>query len=228
MKSDKGWIIAIDGPSGAGKSAVAKEVAQRLGYLYIDTGAMYRAVGLKALRQELDLNDEQAVSAMAEGAQIELQNQAGRLQVLLDGEDVTDAIRVEAVSRAASLVSRHSGVRRRMVSLQHAMGRHGKVVMEGRDIGTKVFPHADLKIFLDASDETRGLRRYKENQLRGGSLSLDETLAEIRSRDERDSQRENSPLVQAHDAVCLDSSNKTLDEVLDAVMEMVKKLRVES
>jgi cytidylate kinase len=222
MTQPKGCIIAIDGPSGAGKSTVAKEVARRLGYLYIDTGAMYRAVGLKALRINPALNNEQEIIQIAQEACIELRLEEGRLHIFLDGVDVTEAIRAEPVSHAASIVSSISGVRRILVSAQQAMGSHGGVVMEGRDIGTKVFPNANLKVFLDASGKTRALRRHEENQRRGIHLSLEETFTEINKRDERDSQREDSPLVQADDAVVIDTSDKTQEEVIEVVIQLVK------
>ena len=158
LNSRQGLVIAIDGPSGAGKSSAAKEVARRLGYLYIDTGAMYRAVGLRALQQNPELNDPQVIAAIAASSRIELKDSPGQLRVFLDGEDVSEAIRAEPISQAASIVSSLSEVRRVLVNAQQRLGAHGAVVMEGRDIGTKVFPDADLKIFMDASEHTRARR----------------------------------------------------------------------
>jgi cytidylate kinase len=220
------WIIAIDGPSGAGKSTVAKEVAKRLGYVYIDTGAMYRAVGLKAIRENPILDDRQQIIATAHNSKIELRNSSGRVQVWLDGVDVSEAIRTEPVSQAASIVSGIPEVRKVLVGAQQEMGMAGAVVMEGRDIGTKVFPHADLKIFLDASEATRARRRYEENRKKGVTLTLEETIAEIHERDARDSQRSDSPLVQAPEAVYIDTSDKTIEEVIEEILRLVRGLQV--
>jgi CMP/dCMP kinase len=214
--------IAIDGPSGAGKSTVAKEIARRLGYLYIDTGAMYRAVGLKALQKNPRLDDVHQIVAIARDSRIELKTSQGQSQVWLDGADVSQAIRAEAVSQAASIVSSIPEVRRILVSAQQAMGAKGAVVMEGRDIGTKVFPNADLKVFLDASESTRARRRFEENQRKGVNLTLEETIAEIHERDSRDSQRADSPLTQAPDAVYLDTSHKTIEEVIQEILGLVQ------
>jgi cytidylate kinase len=214
-------IIAIDGPSGAGKSTVAKMLAKRLHYLYIDTGAMYRAIGLKALRANPLLDDEEQIVLAARNSTVELKDSQGECRVLLDGEDVTQAIRNESVSQAASIVSAISEVRRILVRAQQAMGATGSVVMEGRDIGTKVFPNADVKIFLDASEATRAQRRYHENRHKGAQLTLEETVSEIHQRDLRDSQRADSPLVLAKDAIYLDTSEKTIAEVLEEVSRLV-------
>ena len=220
-----GLIIAIDGPSGAGKSTVAKMVAKQLGYLYIDTGAMYRAVGLKALRVNEPLDDTQQIIALARNARIELKGSVENYQVFLDGEEITRDIRAEPVSQAASKVSTVSEIRRILVQAQQRMGAAGSVVLEGRDIGTKVFPNADLKIFLDASETTRAERRFRENRQRGIQLTLEETLAEIRERDERDSQRSDSPLIKADDAIYLDTSDKSIEEVVQEILRWVGKIR---
>ena len=221
----RGLIIAIDGPSGAGKSTVAKRIAKQLGYLYIDTGAMYRAVGLKALRSNVPLDDPQQLIALARRARIELKGSVENYQVFLDDEEITQDIRDEAVSQAASKVSAISDVRKILVEAQQNMGKAGSVVMEGRDIGTKVFPSADLKIFLDASERTRAERRFLENQQRGVHLGLEETLADIKERDERDSQRADSPLVRANDAYHLDSSDKSIEEVVQVILRWVGEIR---
>lgn len=223
-KSKHGWIIAIDGPSGAGKSTVAKLLARRLGYLYVDTGAMYRAIGLKALRCNPKLDDREQIAAIAQNSRVELKDSAEGCRVFLDGEEVTQAIRAEPVSQAASIVSGISEVRKVLVRLQQEMGTRGSVVLEGRDIGTKVFPNADLKIFLDASEVTRAERRHQENLRKGIQLTLAETIAEIHERDQRDSQRSDSPLMQAADAVYLDSSGKTIEEVLGEILRLVEGL----
>jgi CMP/dCMP kinase len=220
----RGPIIAIDGPSGAGKSTVAKQLAKRLGYLYIDTGAMYRAIGLKAWRNNPRLDDQDQIVAIARNSRVELKDSAQGCQVFLDGEDVTKAIRAEPISQAASIVSEISRVRKVLVTTQQQMGEAGRVVLEGRDIGTKVFPNADLKIFLDASEATRAQRRHAENLRKGVKLSLEETIAEIHNRDRRDSQRADSPLVQAHDAIYLDTSGKTIEEVLGEILRLVEGL----
>jgi cytidylate kinase len=216
------WIIAIDGPSGAGKSTVAKRLARQLNYLYIDTGAMYRAIGLRALRDNPKLDDPSRISSIAQGSTIELTDSPEGCRVFLDGNEVTQAIRAEPVSQAASIVSGISDVRRVLVQSQQRMGADRDVVLEGRDIGTKVFPNANLKIFLDASERTRAQRRYEENLRKGVSLTLEETLAEINERDRRDSQRADSPLVRAEDAVYLDTSGKSIEEVLQEILKLVE------
>jgi cytidylate kinase len=217
------WIIAIDGPSGAGKSTVAKRLARQLGYLYVDTGAMYRAIGLKALRHNPKLDDVAQIASIAQASTVELMDSAAGSRVFLDGEEVTEAIRSEAVSQAASIVSGISEVRRVLVRAQQQMGASRNVVLEGRDIGTKVFPEANLKIFLDASEETRARRRFEENRRKGVTLSFEETLAEINGRDRRDSQRADSPLVKAEDAVYVDTSGKAVEEVLREILRLVEE-----
>ena len=221
------WIIAIDGPSGAGKSTVAKRLARRLNYLYVDTGAMYRAIGLKALRDNPKLDDSAQIASIARGSVIELVDSPAGCRVFLDGDEVTEAIRSETVSQAASIVSGISDVRRVLVHAQQQMGANQNVVLEGRDIGTKVFPNANLKIFLDASERTRAQRRHEENLLKGVTLTLEETLAEINERDQRDSQRADSPLMKAADAIYLDTSGKTIEEVLQEILRLVKKTQKE-
>jgi CMP/dCMP kinase len=216
------WIIAIDGPSGAGKSTVARRIARQLNYLYVDTGAMYRAIGLKALRSNPKLDDPVQIASIARGAVIELMDSPEGVRVFLDGDEVTQAIRAEPVSQAASIVSGISEVRRVLVQAQQQMGARRDVVLEGRDIGTKVFPCANLKIFLDASEHTRAQRRYEENLRKGGRLTLEETLAEISERDRRDSQRADSPLVRAEDAAYLDTSGKTIEEVVHEILSLVE------
>ncbi len=214
--------IAIDGPSGAGKSTVARKVARRLGYLYIDTGAMYRAVGLKVTRERLPWDRVDAIVEAARRARIELRASPRGLRVVLDGADVSEAIRTEAAGQAASRVSSIPGVRRILVRAQQDLGRRGGVVMEGRDIGTKVFPEAELKVFLDASEPTRARRRFTQNRYKRGALDLEGILEEIRQRDRRDRQRADSPLVQARDALYLDTSSQTIDEVVEKILEMVR------
>lgn len=214
--------IAIDGPSGAGKSTVARKVAQRLGYVYIDTGAMYRAVGLKVARERLPWDQADAIVEAARRARIELRAGPRGLRVVLDGADVSEAIRTEAAGQAASRVSSIPGVRKVLVRAQQDLGRRGGVVMEGRDIGTKVFPEAELKIFLDASEPTRARRRFTQNRHQRGALNLEGILGEIRQRDRRDRERADSPLVQARDALYLDTSNQTVDEVVEKILKRVR------
>jgi CMP/dCMP kinase len=217
-------IIAIDGPSGAGKGTVARELARRLGYLYIDTGAMYRAVAWRALREGVPLDDAAALGVLAADSRIELTGGADALRVLLDGADVTADIRTPRVSQAASKVSAVPAVRRALVARQQEMGRAGNVVMEGRDIGTAVFPDADIKFYLDASVEERSRRRHEEDVQRGSAAkSLAETMAEVIERDRRDSTREDSPLTEAADAIRVDSSGLTVEQVVEQMLAKVQR-----
>ncbi len=199
-------IIAIDGPVGSGKSTVARRVAELLGYTHLDSGAMYRSIAWKALRDGVPLDSPAQLAALAEAARIDLVPRGGKLHVLLDGEDITDLIRTREVSHAASVVAVVPGVRHPMVAEQRRAGAHGGIVMEGRDIGTAVFPHADLKVFLDASPEVRAERRQRELQEKGEGLELEKVLADVRERDRRDREREMSPLVRAADAVVVDNT----------------------
>jgi cytidylate kinase len=213
-------VIAIDGPSGAGKSTIAKAVAHRLGYVYIDTGAMYRAVGLWAMRAGIPLDDAHKLEELARHAEIEFA--AASTTVLLNGEDVTEAIRDRPISEAASKVSAISGVRRAMVDAQRRMSEGASVVMEGRDIGTVVFPDADVKIFLDANPGARAERRVLELRAKGQNAAADAITREMAERDLRDSTRADSPLVQAPDAVYLDSTGLSIEEVQESVLKIVR------
>jgi cytidylate kinase len=219
--SAKRLIIAIDGPAGAGKSTIAKALARRLRYLYINTGAMYRALAWKALRDGVPLGEPARLGELAAVSKIELKEAAGRLRVFIDGCDVTDEISASEVTRAASIVSAVPAVRRALVTCQREIGRAGGVVMEGRDIGTKVFPQAEVKVFLDASASARSTRRHRQDARRGTSLSIEETKAEIVERDRRDSTRVDSPLVRAADAVYLDSSELSIDQVVESLLQIV-------
>jgi cytidylate kinase len=216
-------IIAIDGPVGSGKSTVARRVAALLGYTHLDSGAMYRAVGLKALRCGVPLDSPERLAELAEGAHIDLAPRAGKLSVILDGEDVTEAIRAPEVSHAASVVAVVPGVRHPMVAEQRRAGEKGGVVMEGRDIGSVVFPHADLKIFLDASPEVRAARRQRELEEKGEPLEFAKVLEEVHKRDQRDSQREMSPLVRADDAVVVDNTAMDAEETARAIVLLAKE-----
>lgn len=218
-------IIAIDGPVGSGKSTLARRVAAMLGYIYIDTGAMYRAVALKAMRNRLSTADEtsQPLVALASATRIDLRAVDGSQQVLLDGEDVTTAIRTPEVAQAASKVAVNPGVRHVLVAEQRRAGQSAGVVMEGRDIGTVVFPDAHLKIFLTASPEIRAERRWREHQQKGDAIDLARTLDEIRERDRRDRERTTSPLVQAEDAVLVDSTAMEPEEVARLVTMLARE-----
>jgi cytidylate kinase len=226
--SERGLIIAIDGPAGAGKSTVARAVARRLGYLFINTGAMYRAVAWKALREGIPLGDAGAVGKLAGESLIELTGGVDSMRVLIDGRDISGEIATPQVGIAASIVSTISAVRRALVAIQQRMGRVGGVVMEGRDIGTQVFPDAEVKIYLDASPEARAQRRYDEDLAQGvAAASLEEMKEQIERRDHRDKTRADSPLTQAEDAVYIDSSAMTVDEVVDRIVEIAERRKKE-
>jgi cytidylate kinase len=211
-------IIAIDGPVGSGKSTVARRVAEMMDYLYIDTGAMYRAVALKALRRGIPFDASDALAALAGETRIDLHQQSGTQQVLLDGEDVTVAIRTPEVAQGASKVAVVAGVRHVLVAEQRRAGEQGGVVMEGRDIGSVVFPDAHLKVFLTASPEIRAERRWREHQQKGDAIDLAQTLEEIHQRDRRDAGRSASPLIRAQDAVLVDSTAMEPEEVARLVV----------
>ena len=212
-------IVAIDGPAGAGKSTVAKVVAKRLGYRYMDTGAMYRAVAWKVMRRGADPDDESALGGILESTEVDL---GADHSVMLDGVDVSGAIRTPEVGQMASRVSGMPVVRRRMADLQRAMGRSGCVVAEGRDMGTVVFPDAEVKVYLDASPETRARRRFRELAGRDPALTLEETLADVTRRDRRDKERAVAPLRKADDAVLIDSTTLSVDAVVEKILEAVK------
>ena len=216
-------IIAIDGPVGSGKSTLARRVAAMLDYIYIDTGAMYRSVALKALRRGVPFEAADQLTALAGETRIDLRAQDGTQQVFLDGEDVTAAIRTPDVAQAASKVAVVPGVRKVLVAEQRRAGDQGGVVMEGRDIGSVVFPDAQLKIFLTASPEIRAERRWREHQQKGDSIDLARTLEEIRERDRRDREREDSPLVRAKDAVVVDSTAMEPEEVARLVVMLARE-----
>jgi cytidylate kinase len=215
-------VIAIDGPAGAGKSTLAGHLARRFGFLNLETGAMYRALALKAIENDVDFDSEADLITLARRSRIQLTPGASGNQVSLDGLDVTLRVREKDVADAASRVSVHPAVREWMVALQRAMGDKGGVVMEGRDIGTKVFPDAEVKIFLDAAPEVRGNRRFQQT---GPTTPVSEeaVVRELRERDERDRNRANSPLRPAEDAVIIDSTSMPLEAVLARAEEIVKE-----
>ncbi len=221
-------IIAIDGPSGAGKSTIGRLLARRLGLLYLDTGAMYRAAALRVIESNTDINNEIAVARICHAAHIELEGDPEALQVKLDGRDVTAEIRTEQVGHAASVISTNSQVRRDMVKRQRDFARSGGVVLDGRDIGTIVFPDADAKFFLTATPEQRAERRFEQDTHRGADTNFEDVLHDINTRDERDANRDDSPLRIADDAVVLDSTEATIDEVLNKMMAVVRERQSES
>ena len=220
----KGLIIAIDGPAGSGKSTSAKLIAKKLGYVYIDTGAMYRAITYLALEQEA-VNDETRIIELARSCKIDLDYKDGEVIVLLNGKNISKEIRSAEVNSHVSDVSKISDVRKVLVEKQREMGAKGKgVVMEGRDIGTVVFPNADVKIFLTASLDIRANRRTKEYNENGSKVFVDDVKSNLSSRDKIDSSRNDSPLVKASDAVEVDTTNVTIDEQVNLILEEVKKV----
>lgn len=219
--SPRKLTIAIDGPAGAGKSTIASRLARKLGYVNLESGAMYRALALKAIDRDISFDDEDALVKLATNSRIQLEPTIGGNRTLLDGKDVSSRIRERDVTEAASRISVHPKVREWMVARQREMGAGGGVVMEGRDIGTKVFPNADLKIFLDADPVVREQRRMEQQKIKGEVAA--NVAAELRERDQRDRTRTASPLVAAADAVLINSSALSEDEVLAQVEELAKQ-----
>ncbi len=215
--------IAIDGPAAAGKSTVAKIVAKQLGYIYIDTGAMYRALTLKAIQNDVDVNNEKELSQLLSKMTIKLVPENGVQKVYIDQTDVSEAIRTPEVTRNVSFVAKHSLVREKMVDLQREYGVDGGVVMDGRDIGTHVLVNAEVKIFMIASVDERAQRRHIENLKNGFESNLDVLKEEIATRDKIDSEREVSPLKKADDAVSLDSTSKSINDVVEEILSIVKE-----
>ena len=215
--------IAMDGPVGAGKSTIADEVAQRLGILHLDTGAMYRAVGLTALKQGIDITDEEAVTRLCEGLTVDVAHDAGGQRTLVNGEDVTDSLRTEAVSMATSKVATYGGVRRAMVAAQQRMAQETDMLLDGRDIGTRVLPDATIKIFLTADARERARRRYQQLKEKGVEADFDEVLADLRRRDAQDSGRAIDPLRAADDAVIVDSTDLDFEQTVAKIVELVEE-----
>ncbi len=222
----KNLIITIDGPAGTGKSTVARSLAQRLGYLYLDTGAMYRAVALKAIRQRMDLSNSRLLGAMAARTKVSFRVDPGRrLKVLLDGKDVTEPIRRHAVSEAASVVAAVPKVREVLVRQQRAIGARGRVVAEGRDTGTVVFPRAPIKFFITAAPQERAKRRWQELRQVGRPMSLKEVLLDTKRRDQRDRRRAVSPLRVAQGARRIDNTRLKPAQVLDRMLSYVHQIQ---
>jgi cytidylate kinase len=215
-------IIAIDGPSGSGKSTVARALAERLGYVYIDTGAMYRTVALTAREKAIAVENERELARLASALHISFVKKGEKTHILCNGEDVTEAIRSPEMSLLASEISKRKGVRMALVRAQRKMGRGGGVVLEGRDIGTVVFPHADVKFYLDAEIEERARRRFDELGEKGVKVDFKETLREVMQRDHSDMHRIHSPLKQAADALFIDSTHQSVEEVVKEMTRIVR------
>jgi cytidylate kinase len=221
-RAHKDLVIAIDGPAGSGKSTVSKLIAQKLKLLYIDTGAMYRALTLKAMRQGLDLNDENALVKLATSTRVDLQDDNGRLRVMLDGKDVAGSIRTPELTSKVRYIAQVDGVRKEMVKLQRMIGERSGAVLEGRDIGTVVFPDADYKFYLDASADERARRRYKELIESGEKVGLDELKKDVIARDESDMKRPVGALRQADDAVLVDTTDLSIEGVVEKMLSYIK------
>lgn len=215
--------IAIDGPAGAGKSTIAKRVAEQLDYIYVDTGAMYRAMALYFIRQNISGNEEEKIAAVCDQIQVSLEYENGVQQVLLNGENVNGLIRTEQVSMMTSDTSKYAAVREKLLHLQRELAAAKNVIMDGRDIGTTVLPDAELKIYLTASSAERARRRYLEQKERGVECDLEQIEKDIIARDEQDMNRTVSPLRQAEDAVFVDSSNMTIDEVVAEIIRLARE-----
>jgi len=215
-------VITIDGPAGAGKTSIAKIVSRKLGYNYIDTGAMYRAISWKAFREKIDLKAKEKLIKMVRNTKIELKNRAGTVRVYLDGKDITNKIRNKRLAEGASILATVSEVREQLMKIQRRMGSSGGIVVEGRDIGTVVFPRADYKFYLDASIKERALRRYRELKVKGEEGQLAELEKAIRSRDKRDRTRGVAPLKIARDAVVIDSTDMSKKEVVEFILKRIQ------
>ncbi len=221
----RGLLITIDGPAGAGKSTVAKKLAKKLGYLYLDTGAMYRVVALAAQRLGLDFQDKEKLGELARTLDFKLVPAENGVKVFLGHEGVSEAIRTPEIDRLSSVVARIPSVREALKIRQQAMGKDGGVIAEGRDMGSVVFPDAEIKFFITASLEARAKRRYEEQKQRGLKVSFEEVLSNLRERDERDSKREVAPLVVPEGALVIDTSGLTPDQVLEIVLKEIEKVK---
>ena len=224
----KTYNIAIDGPAGAGKSTIARLAAGQLGFIYVDTGAMYRAMALYFLRRGANLADEEAVGAACKDIHVEIRYEAGEQQVLLNGENVTGQIRTDQVGNAASAISKYPAVRAALLELQRSLARTNSVIMDGRDIGTLVLPDADLKIYLTASTAVRAMRRYKEFLEKGVDCTLESVEQDVIRRDEQDMNRTTAPLKQAEDAVYLDASDMNISQVVDKILSLARERGLEA
>jgi CMP/dCMP kinase len=217
-----GVIVAIDGPSGAGKSTLTKKLARRLGYTHIDTGAMFRAVALMAKRAGITCDNDAGLAKLCQEISISFQREGDSCRVFVNGEDVSAAIRTEEIGLFTSSISARKPVRDALLAMQRKMGEQGGVILEGRDIGTVVFPDAEVKFFLSATPEERGRRRYLELAARGEKVTLEETIEKVICRDRQDESREHAPLKRAEDAVDIDSTSLSIDEVLDLMERTVR------
>jgi cytidylate kinase len=226
LPSTQRLVVAIDGPAGAGKSTISTRLAENLGYLYVDTGAMYRAVAYLVAQRGLSPDDEEALKNLCSGLRIDLVAADEGLKVYVMGEEVTQQIRTPEISKLTPLVAASPAVRAAMLLMQRKLGESGGIVLEGRDIGTVVFPEAQVKFFLCASAEERGRRRYAELQQKGMKADLHETIAAVRERDQADMSRIQAPLKQAADAVVVDSTRMTIDEVLTLMEDLVKEREI--
>ena len=219
----KRLTIAIDGPSGAGKSTVAKSLARWFGYIYIDTGAMYRSVALRVKEEAISPEDERAVKELASSLHMTFVIEEERTLVFCDGRDITEAIRTPEISCLASAISKQEEVRKALVPMQREMGEGGGVILEGRDIGTVVFPQADIKFYLDAESEIRGKRRYDEMVGKGVRVDFEETREELKRRDHQDRHREHSPLKKAEDAIFINSTHRSVEEVVEEMRRIIEE-----
>lgn len=215
--------VAVDGPAGAGKSSISKIVAKKLGYLYIDTGAMYRSVTWAVLHNHIDINDQKAVEALLPELDLTMEASEDSCKVFIAGRDVTDFIRTPQVNNSVSIVASYKGVRQYLVERQRLMAKAGGVILDGRDIGSVVLPNADLKIYLTASVEARAMRRYLEVQGTSNEQTLEDIKDSVMQRDDMDKNRKESPLIQVEDAVLVDSSNMTFDETVEHILYLVQE-----
>ena len=218
-----GYNVAVDGPAGAGKSTIAKLVAKKMGYIYVDTGAMYRGLAIHFLKKGVNPEEKEAVVEACRDAEVTIGYESGVQQIYLNGENVTDMLRTEEVGNMASRTSAIPEVREKLLELQRSLAREKDVIMDGRDIGTNILPDADVKIYLTASVETRAKRRYDELKEKGESCDLEEIARDIKDRDERDMTREIAPLKKAEDAVLVDSSDMSIEEVVSEICSLCRR-----